>query len=182
MEYADDFFDIPYVLAHNGELREAVISLVQSEPMPGKVLEGANRLELFRLILIDLVNGEVGLQDAYLQTHETIPRTTSPHGSSNRVFAKGWAERQVRTQLSRFYNQAVLEKLRCEGAATCFIPHSDAEDATSSCTRLLAGQQQNVDMLYERLVDAYTHENWSRDVKIPNHPHCTHVVKPVHSN
>ena len=178
-KYAKDFFDIPATLASNDNLREEVIALIQSAPMPGKVLEGNNRLEIFRAILIDLVNGQINLGEAYLRTEKELPRHTSPYSSSNRVFAQGWAERQVRTQFSRFYNQAVLERLHNKGATMCFVPHSAAEDISSPCTQLLAGRKQSVDVLYQRLIDAYARGNWSEEVKIPNHPHCTHVVMPA---
>lgn len=178
-KFAKDFFEIPVTLADNDSLREAVVALIQVEPMPGKVLEGGDRLDKFRVILTDLANGAIDVDEASWRTETEIPRHTSPHSSSNRVFAQGWAERQVRTQFSRFYNQAVLEQLRDKGAEMCFVPHSDAEDAMSPCTQLLAGQQQEVAMLHQRLVAAYAQGNWSKEVKIPNHPHCTHVVMPI---
>lgn len=177
--FAEDFFEIPAALATNDDLREAVVALIQNEPMPGKVLEGGNRLDVFRAIIVDLSSGDILLDEAYWRTETETPRHTSPHSSNNRVFPEGWPERQVRTQLSRFYNQAVLEQLRSEGATICFVPHSAAEDATSRCTQLLAGQQQKVNVLYQRLTNAYALGNWSQEVKIPNHPHCTHVVTPV---
>lgn len=178
-KFAEDFFEIPNTLATNDNLRESVINLIQKDPMPGKVLEGNNRLETFRRILIDLANGEISLDEAYLRTEEEIPRHESPHAHNNKVFPEGWAERQTRTQFSRFYNQAVLQKLRDGGATMCFVPHSTSEEAGSRCTQLLAGQEQQVNMLYQRLIDAYAQGNWSKEVKIPNHPHCTHVVTPV---
>ena len=178
-DFAGDFFDIPSTLADNGNLREAVVALILNESMPGKVLEGDDRLDVFRTILVDLANGNINMDDAYRRTQMELSHDTSPHSSNNRVFAEGWAERLVRIQFSRFYNQAVLEQLRDEEITVCFVPHSEAEDISSPCTRLLAGQQQSVDMLYQRLINAYAQGNWSREVKIPNHPHCTHVVTPI---
>ena len=62
-QFADNFFEIPMALAANDELRQAVIALIQSEPMPGKGLEDSSgsRLEAFRSILTDLANGEIKL-------------------------------------------------------------------------------------------------------------------------
>lgn len=177
--FAENFFDIPDTLATNSNLRESVVTLIRNEPMAGKVLERANRLEVFRNILTDLANGNINLNEAYLRTEAEIPRDASPHSFNNRVFPHGWAERLVRIQFSRFYNQAVLEQLQQEGATMCFVPHSDTEDPSSPCTRVLAGQQQSVDILYQRLTEAYAKGNFSREVKIPDHPHCTHVVTPV---
>ena len=64
----------------------------------------------------------------------------------------------------------------------CFVPHSDEQDASSACTQQLAGGLHSVTMLYTRLLDNYQMGNWLKEVKIPNHPHCTHVVRPVPEN
>ena len=178
-EFAQDFFDIPATLAANDVLRDAVVTLIQNEPMPGKVLEGGDRLEVFRAVLTDLARGDISLNEAYQRTNSELPRHASLHSQNNRVFSQGWAERQVRTQFSRFYNQAVLDYLRENGTIECFVPHSAAEAASSSCTQLLAGRQHSVDTLYQRLTEAYARGNWSKDVKLPNHPHCTHVITPA---
>ena len=183
-QYAENFFEIPTALAANDRLRQTVITLIKSEPMPGKVLEDSNgnRLEIFRSILTDLANGTIDLVNAFQRTREELARQTSPHSSNNRVFSRGWEERQVKTQFSRFYNQAVLKQLQAEGVEMCFVPHSDEQDASSACTQQLAGGLHSVTMLYTRLLDNYQMGNWLKEVKIPNHPHCTHVVRPVPEN
>ena len=183
-QFADNFFEIPTALAANADLRQAVIALIQSEPMPGKGLEDRSgiRLEAFRGILTDLANGGIKLVAAYQQTEERLARHTSPHRSNNKVFAHGWAERLVRTQFSRFYNQAVLAQLRAEGEVMCFVPHSEEQNPSSACTQQLAGSLHPVATLYARLINQYAKGNWSKEVKIPNHPHCTHVVKPAPRN
>ncbi|MCH7584566.1 MAG: hypothetical protein IH941_05335 [Acidobacteria bacterium] len=43
--YAHDLHDIPVALSKNKELREAVIALVETQPIAAKVLEGGDRLE-----------------------------------------------------------------------------------------------------------------------------------------
>ena len=141
-EYAENFFGISTALAANDNLRQTVIALIKSEPMLGKVLEdnNGNRLEVFRGILTDLANGEINLVDAFQRTQEELPRQTSPHSSNNQVFPRGWEERQVKTQFSRFYNQAVLEQLQAEGVEMCFVLHSDEQSASSACTQQLAGR------------------------------------------
>ena len=173
---ANDFNEILSVLSQNDELRSAVLRLAETEPVAGKVTEGGNRLAHFRQILQDLVNNEIDLQEAFLRVHDELPRNTSLHGNNNRVFPDGWEERLMRTQLSRFYNQAVMEKLLAEGETECFVPHSSSEDSASPCSSQLAGRNQNLNTLHSRLVESYGQGNFSRDVKIPNHPHCTHVV------
>lgn len=177
-EYANDFTEIPQTLEANSALRVAVVAVVEREAMPGKATEGSDRLERFRRILIDLVNGRLSLEGAYERTEQELSRDTSPHRDDNRVFAAGWAERLVRTQLSRCYNQAVMEKLLSEGATMCFVPHSSAEDPGTACSLELAGGHHELQPLYERLTRAYRDGVWSREVKIPNHPHCTHTITP----
>ena len=137
--YASDFTEIPATLAVNAELRSSVERLVKQEPIPGKVLEGGNRLDAFRSILLDLIVGRVDLHEAYRRTGRDLPRTSSPYSRSNLVFAEGWEERLVRTQLSRFYNQAVMEKLRAAGHDKCFVAHSTDEDVNSRCSRVSGG-------------------------------------------
>ena len=183
-QYAEDFFEIPTSLAANDDLRHFVVSLIESEPILGKALEddSGNRLRAFRDILTALANGKIFLEAAYQQTEAKLPKHTSPHSSNSQAFSNRWGERLVRTQLSRFYNQAVLEQLLQEGAEECFVPHSDEEKSSSACTQQLAGTRHPVPMLYERLIDNYSRGNYSKEVKIPNHPFCTHVVKPVLEN
>lgn len=84
--YASDFTEILAVLSKNAELREAVGKLVQSEPIPGKALQGGNRLDAFRSVLLDLTNGQVSLEQAYVRTEQALPRVGSPHAHSNQVF------------------------------------------------------------------------------------------------
>ncbi len=176
--YARELYEIGEVLSQNEELREAVIALVEKKPIPGKVTDGGDRVERFRAILKDLFNGGINFSEAYRRTEIELPRDFSIHQENNRVFASGWAERLVLIQYSRFYNQAVMEKLRNEGHTECYVPHSRGEDASSPCSQHLAGRNHSLEPLYKLLIDSYELGEWTRELKIPNHPHCTHVVKP----
>lgn len=178
---ANDFNKILSVLSQNDKLRISTLDLINNQPIPGKATEGGDRLEKFKAILIDLINNQIDLTEAYKRTNVELPRQTSCHSSNNKVFPAHWEERLVRTQLSRFYNQAVMEKLLEEGETHCFVPHSSAEAHDSSCSLLLAGSSHDLKMLYNRLVDSYAKGNWTKEVKIPNHPHCTHVVTKISS-
>ena len=115
--YASDFTEIQAALSGNAELRAAVEKLIQAEPIPGKALEGGNRLDAFRSVLLDLTNGRISLEQAYARTEQELPRAGLLHAHSNQVFAQGWGERLVRTQLSQFYNRAAMEKLRAAGSS-----------------------------------------------------------------
>lgn len=84
----------------------------------------------------------------------------------------------MRTQLSQFYNRAAMEKLRAAGYDRVFVPHSIAEKPESPCSQGLAGANQDLSTLYDRLIASYRDGKFSDELKIPHHPHCTHTVKP----
>ena len=160
--YADDFAGIPVALAQNDDLRRSVLDLIASQPMAGKVTEGGDRLQTFRSILAALVEGRVDLGTAFRRSETELPRSGSIHGGSNRVFAANWAERLVRTQYSRFYNQAVMETLLAQGQTRCFVPHSADEDSSSACSRQLAGTEHSVKTLHDLLRRSYGEGIWEK--------------------
>ncbi len=174
--FANEFGEIPSVLNQRIDLREAILKLIDEQPIAGKVTEGGERLSRFKTVLKKLVIGDIDFSEAYSKVCMELPRSESIHSDSNRVFAEGWAERLVRTQYSRFYNQAVMEQMISNGHEQCFIPHSSAEDKHSKCSQQLAGRSHDLKLLYERLLNSYAKGNWVNDLKIPDHPHCTHVV------
>jgi hypothetical protein len=177
--YANDFFEIPAVVSVNESLRTKIEDLIKTRPTPGKALEGSDREDKFRDLLLQVLSGEISLQDSYLSIEQIIPTSNSPHSGNNRVFPNGWGERLVRIQLSRFYNQAILEELQNNNVAECYIPHSNHEASDSICTIGLAGKKANVSSLLTLLIDTYEKGNFRKELKIPNHPHCTHVVRPI---
>ncbi|EMA10269.1 hypothetical protein [Haloarcula marismortui] len=177
-DYAQDFYEIPEVVEENSELRERILQLVEQEPIPGKVTEGGDRMETLRNLLSEFFRGEILLEELEQQISTDIPRHESEHRQNNRVFPEGWEERLARTQISRFYNQAVLLTLREQGEERCFVPHSDNEDRDSPCTIHLAGEDADIDTLLDRLNRSYREGEWHDEVKIPDHPHCTHTVVP----
>nr|WP_282559932.1 hypothetical protein [Providencia rettgeri] len=178
--YASDFEEIPSALKNNVELRNHIISLIKTKNIVGKVTEGSGRLDKFRVILTNLVNGQSTLADAIATTESELERYTSNYPDNNRVFAKGWAERLVRTQLSRFYNQSIMEMELSKGRTECYVPPSRNEDASSNCSQILAGKSHDISHLLNLLVSSYENGVWGDNTpKIPDHPHCTHVVKPI---
>jgi hypothetical protein len=177
--YANDFFEILPAISSNTELKRKIVSLVSTRPIPGKALEGTGRDQKFREILLEIINQVIPLEESYAIVEQTLPSSTSIHAGNNKVFPTGWGERLARIQLSRFYNQAILEDLHEKSIPTCFIPHSDHEAKDSSCTVNLAGRDASVSTLLALLVDTYEKGNFNKEPKIPNHPHCTHVVRPI---
>lgn len=177
--YAKEFSEISQTLLINTDLCNSIIKLIDRQPIAGKVTEGGTRLDDFREILNKLVTGETNLPEAYRETEIKIPRLTSIYAGNNKVFPSGWAERLVRTQYSRFYNEAVLMQLIEEEETECMIHHSSEESSSSKCSQFLAGFAHDPHMLYQRLINAYANGVWSSDLKIPDHPHCSHVISPV---
>lgn len=176
--YAEEFAGIPAALAANESLRESMLRLIAKEPVAGKVTEGGGRLESLRGILADIAGGKLSVQQGIERVESALPRETSGHGGDNRVFSNGWAERLARTQFSRFYSQTVLEKLKHDGEAECFVPRSTEAKPDSQCSRVLAGRVQSVNDLHARIVREYGQGAFTNEPKIPDHPHCTHVVSP----
>jgi len=176
--FASEFRDIPDAIAENTDLRDVIYELVGEQPIPSKVLEEPERLARFRQILEILVSREIDVSEAVRRTERYIPRQESIHRVSDRVFPDGWASELVRTQFSRFYNQALMMQLLAEGHTKCFVPHSSEEVANSPCSQQLAGREHELGVLYQRLIDYYSAGEWSAEPRIPDNPHCTHVVRP----
>lgn len=179
-KYANEYSQIPAALAENEPLRRRMIALIDAQPMPAKALEGEGRTDVLRDILRELTLGRLDQAGAIERVRTGLPPAKSPHANSTSVFPEDWDERLIRTNFSRFYNQAVLEELLERKETRCSVPHSSAEDPSNPCSRELAGRTHEVERLHSLLVQAHALGDWSnRDPKIPNHPHCTHVVKPI---
>ena len=172
--YATEFGEIPLAVWRNAALRERILALVRTEPIREKALADEARLRAFREILASFFAGAVGFNDTIVDTQAALS------GEPPADVGRGWAEGLVRSQVSRFYNQAVLAEQLERGATEVYVPHSEAERWDAPCTRLLAGQAHDAQLLYDLLMQAYHHGNLaSREARVPNHPQCTHVVAPV---
>lgn len=153
--YATDFTEIPTALANNRNVRHRMITLVASEPIVGKAIEEPNRLPIFREILRELTLGNVNIHGAIRRVSSDLPPGRSSYGHDRRVFPQGWEERIIRTQYSRFYNQAVLDELFDKGTQKCFVPHSSSEQPTNECSLRIAGRAHEVAELRHNLRQAY---------------------------
>jgi hypothetical protein len=179
MEYANEFNEILPVLSDNLDLRQKVVELIQNRPITGKSVEEDSRVNRFREVLIELVEGNISnLEESYSKVEVELPRNKSKYSFDNRVFASGWAERLVRTQLSRFYNQAILEELKRNGEEECFVPASSSHNLSSRCA-IIQNNDYKVDELLQNLIKNYEQGQFDNSLKIPEHPHCSHVVKPT---
>lgn len=165
-------------VTEHDELQKLVLDLTESEPITGKVMDGEGRTEALREILAEFFTDGLSLEEVYQEIQSNLSRHGSPHAHDKRVFPTGWDERLGRTQISRFYNEAVLRQLRDQGNEEVFIPHSDHEDRDSPCTLQLAGSTAEIELLLNRLHRAYRKGEYHDELMIPEHPHCTHTVTP----
>ena len=175
--WAENFYEILESLRLKDELLQNVKLLIETKEIVGKSLQGGNRKQEFRDILTNLVDGNITLSDSYGLVERQISRSSSMFNGDNRVFPNNWGERLVRTNLSKFYNQAVLIYILNQGDTTCFVPHSQHEEGTQ-CS-ISAGQIYDARSMLHKLEQAYEGGIFSREFKIPDHPHCTHVIIPV---
>ena len=176
--WANNFYEISSALYGNSWIREKTLILIESKNIAGKALEGGNRIEIFKDILGKLVEGEISLDEAINETASMLNRNSSMHSANNRVFPSGWEERLVRTIFSKLYNQAVLYYILDNNMAYCHVPHSSYEDSASNCSQY-AGRNYNAAALLKKMEDAYENGVFTKEFKIPDHPHCTHVVRPI---
>jgi hypothetical protein len=178
--YAEYFDEIEEALKENVDLRKRVIELINHEALTGKCLEGDNRAAMFKCVLKGLVNGWIDIKEASSRTIQELPQEGSRHRDSAVIFSSDWSKRLVHAELSRFYNQAVIEKLLDEGYRECFVPYSKMQNPNSRCTQELAGKKHELSVLHNRLIQCY-HNNDRSDQypKIPDHPYCSHIIMPV---
>jgi hypothetical protein len=177
--WAVEFKDIPATLVARADLRARMHQLLAGN-IPGKATEGAERLQRFRSLMASFIDGEATLNQLIQGVSVQLPRELSNHSGSNRVFATGWEERLVRTQVSRLYNQAALEALQSMGCEQCYVAHSSEEMPSSRCSRELAGRVHEIGPMLATLVRTYVEGNFTEiGPKIPEHPHCTHACSPV---
>lgn len=179
-EWATYYDEIPEALENNSTLRLHALELIAEEPILGKSVEGGTRTEDFRAILTQFFEGKINQDAAEQRIWEELPPNQSPHQHNNRVFHKQWAERLIRSQAGRFYNQSVMELLQEEGESECFVPRSPREYPDSDCTRRLAGARHSVSELLQYLYSQQRQGNWNDGVTIPGHANCTHTVVPVY--
>lgn len=178
--WAKHFYEIETVLGERTDIVEEMVLLIEREPIHAKVLEGKGRQEKLKEILIEVVRRKRQLKDSYIWLERQLGRVGSSHEINNRVFPNGWGERVIRDNFSRFYNHAVMNLLLKDGHTKCYIPVSPYSDMDSKCSHSLSDGEHEIYPLLASLVDTYSNGNYSnKNPRIPDHPHCTHVVHPV---
>jgi hypothetical protein len=179
MKWANNFDEIENTIAEREDIKKEMLTLIKERDIAGKVLEGGNRLNNFRLILKDLTEAKITFQQTIRKTELNLPQTSSIHRDNGRVFTADWAERLVKLQFSRFYNQAVMNLLLNSGETQCYVPVTPTQRSDSTCAKELAGEIHSIKLLLTRLINSYENGNFSKDPKVPNHLHCSHVVKSI---
>jgi len=168
--WANHFDEIPMTLEARSDIREAMAVLIVKEPIHAKEINDEEQLRKFRGILIRLTMGEITFEDAEVDVKEALLPLIETESN--------WAKALLWVQYSRFYNQTVLDLLRSRGQSRVLVPQVPEEGQNVKCNMDLGGKGHSITMLYDRLVDAYTYGKEVDGSFIPNHPFCTHVVKP----
>jgi hypothetical protein len=176
--WASEFRDIPATLRERPDLRAIMLQRLTAD-MPNKATQGPGRLQAFREVLVELIEGRLDVAGAAAEVARRLPPEQSPHAANSHVFSRGWPQRIVHTHFSRLYSQAVLEQLALSGRTLCTVPRSTEEAADSACARDLVGKQHDVAGFLYRLVETYVRGVKSTAPKVPAHPHCTHVAAPA---
>jgi len=177
-QWASHYLEIPEAIRSNDALQTQIADIIPGRPIYGKRVEGGNREQNARDILIDFFDCKIEYQEAYERVLQELPRRESPHSHDNNTFSSDWNEALIRMQAVRFYNHGAFLQLKELGYSECYIPHSPHEDRGSECTRKLAGNTWEIDPLLNRLKERYDNENYDTPVTIPSRPNCTHTPIP----
>ena len=87
--WAEDFYEILGSLKEKADLCETVKELIRTKKIVGKSLEGGNREEVFREILINLVEDNVNLDQSYKLVENKLSEATSIYKGDKRTFPSG---------------------------------------------------------------------------------------------
>lgn len=177
MSFASEYNGILETIANNQNIRDRMIDNIKAAKFSGKIFEGGNREEKIRSIFTKLFQLSLTEIQAKNEIETQLERLSSPYRGNSRVFSRDWVEKNFRTQLSRFYNQAVLESLKENHAKECYVHHSTTE-SSSKCIHVYAGKNHPVNELLTNLIASYNEGDWT-DYKLPEHPNCSHVVHPL---
>lgn len=178
-KWANEFNEIFKVLPERNDIKEEMFRHIAFEPILGKAVEEKNRNERFKKILLDGIDKNLDFNDIHVNVKKKLGYLDSKYKENHRVFSQGWEARLLRTQISVFYNCSVLSLLKKEGQTQCFIPHSQSEERGTNCSKN-AGKSHKIETLLYNLKDIYFKGNWdNKNFKLPDHPNCTHVVKPI---
>ena len=109
--WATQAADILPTLAKRGDLKQAVVQLINSERILEPQLETPGRVAQFRKLLVQFVQGRGSESQIAGLLEMRLPATESVYGSYRDVFATDWGARLLQRQALRFYNQAVLMSL-----------------------------------------------------------------------
>lgn len=178
-KWATYYDEIADAVAANDDVRSHALRLIPQEPIQAKSLDGGTRTNDFRDILTEIFKGNIDQDAAEERVWATLPPSESPHHGNKQLFHKQWAERLLRSQVGRFYNQSVMELLDEQGETDCYVPKSPRQYQDSKCTQLLAGRQQPLGELLKYLYLQQREEKWEEGVTIPGHANCTHTVVPL---
>ena len=74
-----------------------------------------------------------------------------------------------------------MEKLDKDKEEECFIPTSNSVNLSPKCA-IIQNNNYKVKELLQNLVNNYDLGEYDSSIKIPEHPYCSHVIKPIEKN
>lgn len=172
--YASAYSEIDSAISTNIAVKNEMLRLLSSIPqLAGKALQVQNNSSTFKALLNDYLQGTKTL--AQLHSGMSSMSTTA----DNRTFATNWETRLIETTINFLYSHSVGTVLLALGQADCHVPHTNTEQGNSHCTANMAGRNFNIPTILATNYGAYVNGIFvvPQD-KIPNHPHCSHVVAP----
>jgi len=181
-QWAHHYQEIPNAIRNNDSLQAKIADIIPGSPIHGGKVEGGDREQKAREILIDFFDCEFEYQEAYQRVLRDLPEHESPNAGNNQIFSSDWNQSLIRMHTVRFYNQGAFLQMKELGYSECYIPHSPHEDRSSKCTKKLAGDSWNINPLLERLEERYDNANYNTAVTIPSRPNCTHTPIPPDEN
>ena len=179
-KYAKEFSEIKDCIVINKKIKQRMIKLINIKRIYGYVVEEENRERELKLILEKFCNNdEYLLNNGVTEIREKITRSESKYSNNNNVFRKTWENQLLKNQISRFYNQAVLEILHDEGDEKFFVYPSKDQDPSGKCSIKFINKEWSINEILVNIERNYDEGKYDNSFKLPEHVNCSHVASPI---
>ena len=85
-QWASHYLEIPEAIQSNDALQTQIADIIPGRPIYGKRVEGGDREQTARDILIDFFDCNIEYQEAYERVLQELPRRESPHSYDNNTW------------------------------------------------------------------------------------------------
>lgn len=125
----------------------------------------------FRKILDDFFNGKITYEKACVITETQIVLPPNYRRYSQ------WAERLVRSEMSKIFTLGYGDYLLSIGETECFIPHTKLDESTE-CQALIAGKKFPIKDIQNNIYKNYGLKKPAFPT-VPLHANCRHVITKI---